>query len=304
MSSGFHCIACSLSRGEPVELNGAPLNDKKNQVYQHFEGKPHSKAMDRVGAELFSECNVRKFFCDILRQPEPIFSDSFMPVQAVKNYIELHRGDVEWAIRHYAPRPPPLPEGDLYRNRWRRRGPTQVKRIIVSPLYATRCEKGWVKMLCCWDDVNQSSTCQRSDCKYNHVSVLLAATQSDEGMLGGCKFHRDFNSALGVCSDAQALFKVLPCNMAGMVGGCKIHRDFNSDGWKIPKFELAEAPEQDVEKCLRTYFPSTEEELAPFYIGEEWVLQYKLYNERVIVSMHMYPDEEDEDEGEEKYLEQ
>ena len=92
--------------------------------------------------------------------------------------------------------------------------------------------------------------------------------------------------------------------MAGMVGGCKIHRDFNSDGWKIPKFELAEAPEQDVEKCLRTYFPSTEEELAPFYIGEEWVLQYKLYNERVIVSMHMYPDEEDEDEGEEKYLEQ
>ena len=89
-----------------------------------------------------------------------------------------------------------------------------------------------------------------------------------------------------------------------MVGGCKFHRDFNSDGWKIPPFELAEPPEHVVEKSLPTYFPSKEEELAPLYIGEDWVLQYKLYNERVVDSMHMYPDEEDEDEREEKYLEQ
>ena len=296
MASPFHCIACSLDRDEPFKLTGKPLNDKNNQIAQHFNGKSHAKAMRRVGATLLSEDNLRRFLGDMLGQA---LHDGDVPTQALKKYIALHDGDVQWAMQFFAPPPPPMPEGECWRSMpSRRHRDVKVTRVIVSPFHATCeggkglivendidrgwCGKGWAKMLCCWDDVTQKSACERSDCKYNHVSALLAEEMPwDESF------------------DTQALFILLPCNMAGMPGGCKFHRDFNCKGWNIPRFELVEPHQLVVDESLPTCCPSKEDELIPLHIAGKWVLQKNCYNECVIDSIQRYLDGEDKDETDE-----
>ena len=287
MALPFHCIACSLDRDEPFRLTGKPLNDKNNQISQHFNGKSHAKAMSRVGATLFSEDNLRRFLGDMLGQWQ-FYKHSrlqaLMPTQALKKYIALHDGDVQWAMQFFAPPPPPMPEGECWSSMpSRRHRDVKLRRVIVSPFHAT-CEggKAWAKMLCCWDDATQKSACERSDCKYNHVSALLAAEVLwDES------------------SDTQALFKLLPCTMAGMPGGCKFHRDFNCKGWNIPRFELVEPHQLVVDQSLPTCCPSKEDELIPLHIAGKWVLQKNCYNECVIDSIQRYLDGEDKDETDE-----
>ena len=271
MSTGFHCIACSLECNRAIALNAAPQDAQKNQVREHFNGKKHARAMRHVGADLLSEHSVRKFFGEILGQTTPVFSKYFTPVQAVEEYIKEHDGDVEWAMQHYAPPPPPL-EDD-----WPQRGrrTKQVRKMIVSACHATWSGKGWAKMICCWDDATQESRCQRPDCRYNHASAMLA--------VHGAQVNED---------DWRALFRICPCPMAAMRTGCKFHTDFNFDGWDIPIFRLAES----LNEFLPQPVPPIEEELVPVYIAGKWVLQNKLFHERVSDSVLKFLNGREQDE--------
>ena len=130
-------------------------------------------------------------------------------------------------------------------------------------------------MICCWDDSTQGSRCQRSDCRYNHAGAILA--------VHGAQVTED---------DGCALFRILPCTMAGMSGGCKFHNDLNFDGWDIPAFRLAESHDE----FLPQPEPPIEEELVPLYITGKWVLQNKLFHERVNDSVLKFLNGREQDE--------
>ena len=202
----------------------------------------------------------------MIGQLAPLFSKYYTPAIVLNNYIAQHDGDVEWAMQYYAPPPPPLPEEDWLFHPRRTAKRVEVRRSILSPVHATWSDKGWAKMLCCWNDRNGISTCQRPNCGYTHASVLLAA--------GVAHVVTD--------DDWHALFKMLPCTMAGMTGGCKFHR-VSFDGWNIPQFEIAQVDYPPM-NCL----PNEEEELVPLYIDGRWVLQNKLYIGSATVSYQSF----------------
>ena len=137
-----------------------------------------------------------------------------------------------------------------------------IARMIISPCHATWSGKGWCRMLCCWDDATQGTTCIRPGCRYNHASALLH----------GAKVTAD---------TLHELFKIIPCTMAGMPGGCRHHNDLTFGGWVIPRFKLAVEPPRNNELVTCEPLPAEENELLPLYIEGKWVLQKKLFHDHV-----------------------
>jgi len=218
--------------------------------------KKHARAMKNVGESLMTAESMKVFFGKVRDTDYPEdcrtdFTDNVSAIDAFMDYTAFCGGDPHQTILKFAPPAPPLsPELG------RRSTIKAISRDIASSPYATTWAGhgvAYTRMVCCWDDPNQGTTCIRgNNCPYLHVSTLIQAHPG-----------------------APDLFELIPCNFAGMStppGGCKWHRQrYASHGkWVVPPFEMV--PEG---APPTVHFPpeGVGSEFAPTFDGTEWLLQ-------------------------------